>query len=431
MRAMQRWKTRLGDESGQVLVMAALSMTALLGFTALATDVGVLYRTRRNVQIAADAAAIAGSVDYLYNGSTSSAKTAAKAASAANGITDGSGSAVVTVNIPPANGPNAGNAAFVEAIVSKPKSTIFMGIFGYRSMTLNARAVAGTPTYGKACIWLMANSGTALDVQGSYDIEAQDCGAYVNSSSSNALKVTGAGGTMNTMFLDVVGNSTSVHATAPTAPTLNAAPRKNPWGNLTGPNPNSGTGCDSVVTTANLTLTGTITGPGAGHTICYTKAVTLSNVTIGSGTLNTTTPASSTVTSPAGTLVFGAGVTVSGTVTVYGGTIDVFSGTFNQPSTSTLSIIAPTSGTYNGIAIMQPSSNTTQVQVQFGSSNQVMDGYIYAPGAEVYLQDSGGGQVATGIVAASMLVKTTKVRIPSYDKAHPTTTVNRVVTLVE
>jgi len=193
---------------------------------------------------------------------------------------------VVTVNIPPANGPNAGNAAFVEAIVSKPKSTIFMGIFGYRSMTLNARAVAGTPTYGKACIWLMANSGTALDVQGSYDIEAQDCGAYVNSSSSNALKVTGAGGTMNTMFLDVVGNSTSVHATAPTAPTLNAAPRKNPWGNLTGPNPNSGTGCDSVVTTANLTLTGTITGPGAGHTICYTKAVTLSNVTIGSGTLS-------------------------------------------------------------------------------------------------------------------------------------------------
>jgi len=430
---MQRWKNRLADETGQVLVLTALSMTALLAFAALATDMGVLFRSRRNAQIAADAAAIAGSVDYLYNGTTSSATTAAKAGSAANGITDGSGGAVVTVNIPPTSGPNAGNAAFVEAIVSKPKKTIFMGMFGFKTMTLKARAVAGTPTYGKACIWLMANSGTALDVQGSYDIEAQDCGAYVNSGSSNALKVTGAGGTMNTMFLDVVGNSTSVHATAPTTPTLNAVPRKNPWGNLTGPNPSTGAGCDSVVTTANLTLTGTITGPGLGHTVCYTKAVTLSNLTVGTGSLNNSDPALSTISSGAGTLVFGAGVTVSGTVTIYGGTIDVFSGTFNAPSTSTLSIIAPrsTSNPYDGIAIMQPASNSTQVQVQFGSNNQVLDGYIYAPGAQVYLQDSGGGQVATGIVAASMLVKTTKVRIPSYDKAHPTTTINRVVTLVE
>src|SRR3954452_22519230 len=73
MRVMPGWKTRLRDESGSVLVIAALSMTALLGFVALATDVGLLFRTRRNVQIAADAAAIAGALDFLYNGSSSSA----------------------------------------------------------------------------------------------------------------------------------------------------------------------------------------------------------------------------------------------------------------------------------------------------------------------------------------------------------------------
>jgi hypothetical protein len=428
---LSKWKKSLSEESGQVLVVAVLSMTALMGFMALATDVGILFWNRRNMQTAADAAAVAGALDYLYNGSTTSAIAAGKVASSANGVTDGTGSAVVTINTPPSFGPNAGNSGYVEALVSKPNPTFFMGMFGVHSVTVGVRAVAGTPTYGQACIWLMANSGTALDLQGSYNIMATDCGIYVNSPSSNALSVTGGGGTVNALFLDVVGNSTSNHATSPTAPTLNAAPRKSPWGNLTGPNPSTGSGCTSVVNANNVTLTGTIAGPGAGKTVCYTKAVTLSNLTVGSGTLGTTTIAQDTVSSPAGTIVFGNGVTISGTVTVYGGTIDVYSGSFNQPSNTLVNVIAPTSGTYNGIAIMQPATNTQQLKVQKGSNNQVLDGYIYAPGAEVYLQDSGGGLTATGIVASSMFDKTSQITIPSYDKAHPTTTVNRVVSLVE
>ena len=129
--------------------------------------------------------------------------------------------------------------------------------------------------------------------------------------------------------------------------------------------------------------------------------------------------------------MFEKGVTISGTVTVNGGTLDIYGGSFNQPSNTLVNITAPTSGTYNGIAIMQPSNNTNDLQVQFGSNNQTLDGYIYAPGAEVYLQDHGGGITATGIVAATMFDKASVIRIPSYDAAHPTTTVNRVVTLVE
>ena len=49
--------------------MTALSMTVLVGFLALAIDVGMLFRAKRNMQIAADAAAIAGALDYKYNGS--------------------------------------------------------------------------------------------------------------------------------------------------------------------------------------------------------------------------------------------------------------------------------------------------------------------------------------------------------------------------
>jgi hypothetical protein len=113
-----------------------------------------------------------------------------------------------------------------------------------------------------------------------------------------------------------------------------------------------------------------------------------------------------------------------------GVTLDIYGGSFNQGS-SNLSIYAPTSGAYNGIAILQPAANTNQLQVQFGSSSEVLDGMIYAPGAEVFLQDHGGGVTATGVFADTMFIKSSTLTIPSYSAAHPTTTPLRAVTLVE
>ena len=47
------------DEGGQTLVFVALGVTVLVAFMGLAIDVVLLSRSRRNLQIAADAAAIA------------------------------------------------------------------------------------------------------------------------------------------------------------------------------------------------------------------------------------------------------------------------------------------------------------------------------------------------------------------------------------
>ncbi len=403
---------KIRDESGQTLVLTALLLTVLMGFMALAIDVGILFRAQRKVRTAADAAAVAATLDYLYFGSSTSAAAAGKAASSQNGITDGVNGNVVTISAPPVDGPNANDTGFVEAVVQQPNPTFFMKMFGFNSVTVAARAVGGTPTSGEACIWLMATSGTALSLKGSYKVLAPSCGIYVNSPSSNALSVTGNGGSLTATFLDVVGSSTSNHATSPTAPTLNAPVRKNPWGDLTGPTPTNGD-CTTTDTTTT-SITGTLAGPGLNNAICYTQAMTLNNATLG-----------------AGTYMFENGVTISGTVTVNSGTLDVYGGTFNQNSTSILNISSPDSGTYNGIAIMQPATNQTALQVQFGASNQTLDGYIYAPGAVVSLHDSGGGITATGIVAWSMSSQTSQLTIPSYDAKHPTTNVNRIVTLVE
>ena len=48
------------QEFGQGLVLAALAMVVILGFAAMAIDVGLFLHERRELQNAADAAALAG-----------------------------------------------------------------------------------------------------------------------------------------------------------------------------------------------------------------------------------------------------------------------------------------------------------------------------------------------------------------------------------
>jgi len=214
----------LSDEHGQTLVLTALCLGAMLGFVALATDVGVMFHSRRNMQIAADSAAVAGALDYLYNGSVTTAKTAAQSASTSNNFTNGTNGAVVTVNIPALSGPNAGVAGFVEVIVGQPINTGFMRYFGTNSVAVSARAVAAAPTAGTACIWLkpVPPKVTALDLQGSYNLQLPGCGIYVDSSNGNAISITGNGGTLNAKYLDVLGNATLQHNPSPTSATMNS-----------------------------------------------------------------------------------------------------------------------------------------------------------------------------------------------------------------
>lgn len=432
----------LRDENGQTLVLTALCGSALIGFMALALDMGVMYHTKRDLQSAVDAAALAGAQDYLWNRSTSTAKTAACNAASTNGFTgtcttgncNGSTSNTICINTPPLNGPETGTTAgvFIEAIAAQPTPAIFIG----KRVGVMARAVAGTPTSGQACIWLMNKSGNGLAVQGKYDIESPDCGIYVNSNTSDAMSVTGGAGTINAPFVDVVGNSSLQHVPNGVNPTMNSGVRNTPWGNPTGPtssdcstaNTVPGNSISSSTTIKspvngvvcfsgnNVSISGTMTFPGSSSGIVYYFQ---NGVSIGVGA----------------TVTFGSGTYSSGTGTfsnTSGAMVDLGTGSLNQGSNSLLNIYSPTAGSYNGIALFQPSTNTNQLQVQFGSNNEVMDGYIFAPGAQVYLQDHGGGVTATGLVAAQLYDKASTFTVPhSYDKANATTTLNRVLTLVE
>src|SRR6266481_1613416 len=106
-----------GAMSGQALPILAAAMALILGLCGLAVDVGLLYTARRTMQTAADAAAVAGAT-ALRDAQTVS--SAARAAATLNGFTNDSNNVSVAVNNPPSGGTYAGNASYVEVVVSQP-----------------------------------------------------------------------------------------------------------------------------------------------------------------------------------------------------------------------------------------------------------------------------------------------------------------------
>lgn len=423
------------DENGQMLVFTALTMTVLLGFLALATDVGTLFRARRQLQIAADAGATAAAMDLMYGNTKSQASTDATDAAAADGAVNGNGGTIVTVNLPPQNGYHT-SPGYAEVLISQPNPTFFMRLFGRKSMTIGAHAVAGSPGYATNCIFLMDPTGYDFKVQGSFKLNSPGCGVYVNSiNTQSVLSASGAGGglTIDSPYVTTVGGGPTNLGGAPIY--TFAAPESPPNLQSTGIVPSSSTCTQTNPTPVAKTI------DGADSVVCFTT----SNMDISGLTLQN------------GVFVFENGVTAGntgGNTTVTNGTIEVYGGAFTQNSNSILNIAAPTGGTFgslsfNGVALLVPSANITYnsipcassspgngaangaLQVQFGSNNQKFDGYIVAPNADIYLQDNGGGTTYSGIYAACMFGKSSTVNIPSYNVEHPATTPLRTVALVE
>lgn len=143
-------------ERGQVLVIFALSLVALLAGTALVVDVGGTWGQVRTQQKVADVAALAGATAEA-NGSTRDQMVQAAIASA---VANGYVASEVTVNIPPASGAYAPGGSksgplslndcsgatkypcWVEVVINRPHQNSFAGVVGLNTFEVAARGVA-------------------------------------------------------------------------------------------------------------------------------------------------------------------------------------------------------------------------------------------------------------------------------------------------
>jgi len=133
------------DERGQIMPLLALGvLLVMLGFAALAIDVGHAYFAQRQLQASADAAALAGAQVLPDIGAATS--LAQQFGPAGKNAPHGVGNvqtSITTECLPNAIGCAPANAVVVTETAQMP--TTFAGLFGLGSMTIHAKATACSP----------------------------------------------------------------------------------------------------------------------------------------------------------------------------------------------------------------------------------------------------------------------------------------------
>lgn len=388
---------KLQDEDGQVLVLTALLLTVLLCMLALAIDAGQLYYTQRQLQTAADAAALAGALEASQCGTTNNClamQQAATAAMAENGITgltvytqcaptNGTGTELTLNNGPCVLGsadPNFNNASYVEAMVSRPQPTFFASLMGFKSVHISARSEAalGLPQF---CVDVLnPTAPQAMLINGNASLIAH-CGAVVDSSAGTALTVNGHA-TLTASVIDVHGGDLlNGNVSVSPTPKVNAAARPDPLANTPVP---SSSGCGLTTTSPYTGAPSQVTVSGGKQAAVFYPGTYCGGIQLNGNVTATFNP---------GTYIIQGPWVVNGGDTVTGNNVTFYfsSGSLTMNGNSHANLVAPTTGAYAGILLFQNASDTSTVILN-GDTTSVWQGAIYLPGAQLTL--NGGSNLA-------------------------------------
>jgi Flp pilus assembly protein TadG len=393
------------SESGNVLMIVALALPVLLGIAGLGIEGSNWFTTRRDMQNAADAAAIAAatnnSANYLNE---------ARAMTTQYGFTNGSSDTTVTANNA-ATCPSGGTSCY-SVTITKNLSLVFAGMVGFTGNTTigtaNAVQISVTSIARKTtipreyCILTLGNGTTSSQdfrVNGGNSANLSGC----NIASNTSMNCNGHD--TNADNADAVGiaNDCGVTRSSGISPVTDAWASKN--SNIPS-NP-----CSSypgVNWSTNQTLSG-------GRNICGTLTLTADLTVSGSGEIiiwngdldlngkNLVSTSGAEV-----TLIFAGtnGSTISHTIKDSGG----------GSSHATLDIAAPdknSTSVWKGIAIYQATNLTQNTSFTFSGNKPTFDitGLVYTPHADITLSGivnkSTNGHSCFALISQSLTVSGT------------------------
>jgi Flp pilus assembly protein TadG len=399
--------------SGQAGILMVLSLTLLFGVLGLAIDVGWGYYKRQTAQTAADAAALAAASWAADHGLTcgTGGVTCASATTcsypnvnpptsnlqvgcsyaAANGFVN-HGSQTVTMmantTTPPGVTGNRPNY-WARATVTDTVFNLFGAFGGNSAFAISASATAGITTFGAgACIYALDRTAAdAFKISGSAQLVAT-CGIFVNSSNSGAFSAQGTSQTTSNNILVNGGASVANNASVTPAPTTNAGSQPDPLASLAMPTVTAT--CDhtnfSVANTQTLspgTYCGGITVQGGGQ-------VTFS---------------------PGMYILNGAGMTFNGGSTATGSGVTFFNtgqygqspGPVNFAGGSLVTLSAPTSGTYQGMLVVQDRNLSYNQNNNFTTgAASTITGTLYFPSTAVTYAGASNTGSYTALVAKTV-----------------------------
>src|SRR6202171_909725 len=382
----------IDDSSGSVVPTVAIAMTVLLGLTALGTEVGTWYGTKRSMQGAADSAAYSAAIAKNVPPGTSSVFTAqAKSVAGNYGYVDASNSVTVTVNNPPLSGNYTANNFAIEVTVQQPQQASLSAIYMATAPTLAARAVALLTTSPKCVYTLNPKASDSFHVEGG-GVVTSACGVVVNSSSPTAITNQG---TISAPTVDIVGGYSGT-INSPKI-TTGIKPVSDPLFYVPAPTWVLGT-CDYT----NKTI--------SSGTVTLSKGVYCGGIKI-SGTAK--------VTLSAGTyILMGGGLNVSGSPNLSGTGVTLYNtGNLLYPykpvvigDNAVVNLTAPTSGVLAGILFFQDRSIvSTAANVLMGS----FTGALYFPATPLVLNSGSDTTVPYTIIVAdtvSMFINTFNIK---------------------
>ena len=120
--------SRRERERGQIIVIFALALVAIIAMVGLVLDGGSAFAMRRDEQSAADLAALAAANDYMLNSDASAGDRSRPDRRRSNGYTHGTGGVVVNVTITTSNGAEA------QVDISAPHHNNFASIVGHADL---------------------------------------------------------------------------------------------------------------------------------------------------------------------------------------------------------------------------------------------------------------------------------------------------------
>lgn len=363
------------DKRGNVLILTAAAFPLLCGSAGLAVDTIQWTLWKRQLQRAADSAAIAGVYDYQKAKDETAGRTAVTNDLVQNRKMWMALSATPAVTFPVDNGQATRQVRVVLTVQQElPFSSIFMNAVP----VITARATAAlVPAGGTACF--RAGAGTSvvgIKNNGNATIDAPKCIGYSNSTSTNSASAGGSSKIILRAIAAVGGISQSknwkVGAYLPYSPVL-----PDEYADI---NPTSAEMTDC--TAEPLSLASLKSGRN-----CFSSLKVLPG-----NTLDLTGKIS-------GPIFINAGdVDLKGTFTCKGCTIvltnsdpatNAHIGTYTTNAQGLNNIDATTEGKYAGLAIFQDRRAAAETITINGGSGSVINGAVYFPNALLKLNGNG------------------------------------------
>jgi hypothetical protein len=396
MQAFSWVRRLLKSERGNVLAISAAAMPLILGSAALALDTIQLSLWKRQLQRAADSAALAGAYAVVQEKAASEAVT--RDLQVNNDVPLLGAPSVLNG---PTSGPFANDPQAVWVRLQSQQSFPFLSFFTATPVTLQAEATAASVFQGQYCmVSLEDQNQTGITFTGSTDIDL-GCGVVSNSSSSSAISASGSARVRATPIGAVGGVPASSGYVQPVKLLPYSPKQADPYASLprTPSPPSNCTRMNVVDVQPNRTQT-IAPSPSTNNQYCITGGMDVK------GTLNLAP----------GTYYVDGGLVNLGSQAVLNGTGVTLILTSSTPSVPTsfanismnggaiMNLSAPKSGVYEGVLFYQDPRTPFGDSRINGNSASVIEGSLYFPSRQLNFNGNTGLQTKCIQLVARRLV---------------------------